>query len=208
MNIPVRRRENEEIWAAADTFRASERMRGHSDPPIDVIYVAEVRLKLNVIPIRDLFAEQRIDAALLPDLSGIYIDEDAYLGWEAGRKWMEKRLRFSFAHELGHFILHEDEILENRFKTTGEFKQWARNRVNYQSAEYQADEFAGRFLVPRETLELEFSLFRQRMEAAAADWRGIQGIREHFADKVAVRFGVNKQVIEIRLDRERIWPAE
>ena len=23
-----------------------------------------------------------------------------------------------------------------------------------------------------------------------------------------IRFGVNKQVIEIRLDRERIWPAE
>ena len=117
-------------------------------------------------------------------------------------------MRFSFAHELGHYHLHQKEIAANRFQTLAEYKRWAGDRSVYQSAEYQADEFAGRLLVPIEVLNREYDEQCQKVKAGNPDWRQIEGMREYIAKKIAPRFGVNHQVIEVRLDREGIWPAE
>ena len=54
-------------------------MQGHNLPPIDVIYIAEVILKLNVVPVPDLFADQHIEAAIMMDLTGFFIDEASYM---------------------------------------------------------------------------------------------------------------------------------
>ncbi|MGD0058095.1 MAG: ImmA/IrrE family metallo-endopeptidase [Verrucomicrobiia bacterium] len=208
MNGSVRYRDKAALWQAADEFRESAELRGHHFPPIDVIYIAEVILKLDVIPLENLFAAQRIDAALLPDLSGFYIDEDAYMSWERGVRWIEQRLRFSFAHELGHFVLHGKEIEERQFESVEEFKGWAAMPSEYGSAEYQANEFAGRFLVPREILLSEYDQACKNLASAEPGWREIEGAREFIAKKIAPRFGVNHQVIETRFDHEGIWPAE
>jgi len=207
VNGSVRYRERAEIWKAADGFRESVELRGHHLPPIDVIYIAEVVLRLDVIPLENLFAEQRIDAALLPDLSGFYIDEDAYMSWEQGVHWIEQRLRFSFAHELGHFVLHGKEIEQRQFESVDEFKRWAAAPSEYGSAEYQANEFAGRFLVPREILLSEYDQACQNLASAESGWREIEGAREFIAKKIAPRFGVNHQVIATRFDHEGIWPV-
>ena len=144
MIIDIDFKRDEDIWAIADNFRMSKKLHGQEIPPIDVIYIVEVILKLDVIPLQDLFKEQRMDAALLSDLSGFYIDEEAYLLWETGDRWIENRLRFSFAHELGHLLLHQKEIKQNNFVSIDDFKNWAGNASNQRSAEYQANEFAGR----------------------------------------------------------------
>lgn len=208
MTAVVKYRSNDEIWRIADELRSSSELADHNTPPIDVIYIADVILGLNIIPLPDLFVDQHIDAALLPDLTGFYIDQEAYLSWEAGQAWVERRLRFSFAHELGHYFLHKDEILGNRFRSIEEFRKWAKAPEKYTNAEYQADEFAGRFLVPRDVLTEAYDRYRQQAERADPSWREIEGMREHLARKIAPRFGVNHQVIEVRFDREGIWPAE
>jgi hypothetical protein len=208
MSEKVKYRDRQSVCRAADDFRDSVELRGHHVPPIDVIYIAEVILKLDVIPIPDLFADQKLDAALLPDLSGFYIDEDAYMSWERGTRWIEQRLRFSFAHELGHYVLHREEIAANRFHTMEEFKRWAAAPSNYGNAEYQANEFAGRFLVPVEVLMREYDQHRAGFASTEPRWREIEGMRQFIAKKISPRFGVNHQVIEVRLDREGIWPAE
>jgi hypothetical protein len=61
VNENVRYKDNSTIWRTADEFRESADLRGHHIPPIDVIYIAEVILKLDVIPLENLFADQRID---------------------------------------------------------------------------------------------------------------------------------------------------
>jgi len=208
MSEKVKYRDKPAIWRAADDFRDSTELRGHHIPPIDVIYIAEVILKLDIIPIENLFADQKIDAALLPDLSGFYTDEDAYMAWERGSPWIERRLRFSFAHEFGHFVLHREEIAANEFRSVEEFKQWATAPSNYTNAEIQANEFAGRFLVPRELLVREYDQHTSQLGSAEPHWREIEGMREFIAKKIAPRFGVNHQVIATRFDHEDIWPAE
>jgi len=142
---------NDELWAAADRFRVSVLDEG-SEPPIDVIYIVDVMLKQDIVPLPGLFAEQRMDAALMPDLCGFYVDEGSLTAWEAGSKWVENRLRFSFAHELGHYVLHRDIIAERKFNSFDNFKRWAGSAHDLESAEYQANEFAGRLLVPRQII--------------------------------------------------------
>jgi len=56
----------------------------------------------------DLFEKYDCDAALMHDFSGIYVDAEAYIIWEKGPRWKQRRLRFSVAHELGHYVLHRE----------------------------------------------------------------------------------------------------
>ena len=206
MKIKVPFLENAAIWKRADDFRKSLAPEGCDLLPINILYVADVILKLDIIELPDLFASQHIDAALLPDLSGIYIDQEELRAWDREDHWIEKRLRFSVAHEIGHYVLHA-KLLKNKFSSIEEFKEWAKDRENYSAAEYQADEFAGRLLVPREILLKEYDLYCRKTGEADPEWRNIEGVREHVARKLAPRFGVNYQVLETRFDRENIWPA-
>jgi len=207
MEIEIPFLDNEIIRKKADDFRKSLAPEGCDLPPIDILYVADVVLHLDIIELPDLFKDQHIDAALLPDLSGLYVDQEELGAWDREDHWIEKRLRFSVAHEIGHYVLH-GEIMKNFFPSLEKFKAWAGNRENYDSAEYQADEFAGRLLVPRDILLREYDLYCQRTAQEHSEWRNIEGAREYAAKQLAPRFGVNPQVIETRLDRENIWPAD
>lgn len=202
--MKIEYRSNEDIHAWADDFRSM--FTTDPVPPIDVIYIAEIELGLEIIPTPHLFSKIGMDAALAPNLDTVYVDEESYLKWESGQNWIEKRLRFSFAHELGHKVLHGDLIKESAFQTLGDFKRWAGSPENYQRAEYQADEFAGRLLVPIDLLKTEYDRYQAEAETFDPNWRDIEGIREHIAKKIAPRFGVNHQVIEVRFDHESIWP--
>jgi hypothetical protein len=194
----------EELWGWADDFRAQ--FAQDTVPLIDVVYIAEVDLGMVPLLTPQLFSKIGMDAALAPDLKSIYIDEEAYLKWEAGQHWIEKRMRFSIAHELGHLVLHGDLIKGDRFQSLEDFKRWAGSPENYRTAEYQANEFAGRLLVPLGLLQEEFDRYRAEAEKLP-DWWEISGMREYIAKKIAPRFGVNPQVIEVRFDHEGLWPV-
>jgi Zn-dependent peptidase ImmA (M78 family) len=202
--MKIERKTDEELRAWADDFRAS--FAPDAVPPIDVIYIAEIDMGLEIIPTPQLFSKIGMDAALASDLNTVYVDEQSYMKWEAGQHWIEKRMRFSFAHELGHRVLHGDLIKGDGFQTLEDFKRWAGSPENYRTAEYQANEFAGRLLVPIDLLNQEFDRYRAEVEKLP-DWREIEGMREYIAKKIAPRFGVNHQVIEVRFDREGIWPV-
>ena len=81
--------------------------------PVDVFTLAEIDLKLDIVPFDDLFEKYDADAALMHDFSGLYVDAEAYIMWEKGPRWKQRRLRFSVAHELGHYVLHRDIAAES-----------------------------------------------------------------------------------------------
>ncbi|MFH0880484.1 MAG: ImmA/IrrE family metallo-endopeptidase [Lentisphaerota bacterium] len=196
------------MWKAADDFRASAHLTGHENPPIDVMYIADVILGIDIVPIKGLFNDIKRDAALNYDLSAIQVDEEAWYAWEARKAWVESRLRFTLAHELGHWVLHKDLIRQLDFRSMADYRKWAGSTDKQDTPEYQANEFAGRFLVPLDILSAEFSQYHKQIAQVEPQWREIEGMREHLAHKIAPRFGVNHQVIETRFDREGIWPAE
>jgi Zn-dependent peptidase ImmA (M78 family) len=71
--------------------------------------------------------------------------------------------------------------------------------------EQEANEFAGRLLVPLERLRNFYDDFADAMNASGIAFRQDDGMRERFADNVAPKFGVHRQVISTRLDRENLW---
>jgi hypothetical protein len=202
-NLPL-----SEIWGRADSFRDG---LGHefAHPPLDIVYVADVVLNLDFIPLDGLWDDLQIDAALTADLKGIYVDAKTFADSESLEKtnpWVEKRFRFSIAHEIGHYELHADIIRGLSFVSEADYLVWVRNRIG--KMEFQAHEFAGRLLVPPKILFEEYDRIQKDFSKKHPDWRRQSGTRELIAKKLAPRFGVNEQVIDKRLDREGIWPAE
>lgn len=123
--------------------------------PIPIEEIAEAKLYLKIIPEMNLKKDYDIDGFLTSDLTTIFIDFDLYMNFE-------NRTRFTFAHEVGHFILHKDlfqslninsvESLNNlAIKITDEEYGWM---------EYQAYTFASQVLVPTQLL---FDELKKRM---------------------------------------------
>ena len=122
------------------------------------------------------------------------------------------RMRFSVAHELGHFILHGDLY---RSINHASVEDWIRfiqaiPEDEYGYIEYHAYEFAGRLLVPHDQLVQEVKHSIKRAEKAGfMKWDSSgDAAREYMANSICKVFGVSSQVIEKRIVREQIsFPA-
>ena len=97
------------------------------------------------------------------------------------------RQRFSIAHELAHFVLHQDQI-----KKYGSLKR-ANDRPDstyFPDIEKEADEFGGELLIPEKILRDNFSeIFNKR-----GDSLPFQKIQE-----ISLKFKVSILVAAIRL---------
>lgn len=123
------------------------------------------------------------------------------------------RLRFSYAHEVGHLILHNDLYIQFPINNLDEWKNFILNVPDreYCFIEYQANEFAGRLLVPRDVLVSELGKCLKQIEEV-----GLSGYLATDPEAVLARispslckpFGVSYQVIERRIEQEDLWPPE
>lgn len=196
------------VWTAVENFRRQFLAGQEERLPVDVFTLFELRLRLDVIPFDDLAAKYGIDAALMPDFTGLYVDAESYVLWERGPVWKQNRLRFSVAHELGHFILHRDGAAKIKFKSFDEFaRHFNANDGPKYHLEQEANEFAGRLLVPIERLREHFDRFAIQIGAIMPNWLRSEDLRLKFAETVAPKFGVHTQTVLARLDRESLWPA-
>ena len=144
----------DKIWEKADSFR--KRYWPNGILPIDMEHIIEKGLCLNIIPEHDIKRLLKIDAYLLSDLKGIVVDISQYMD-DLNR--YEKRLRFTFAHEVGHLVLHKYIFKKFDFISPKEYLIFMDNfpEDQYSNFEYQANEFGGRLLVPRENLVIELN---------------------------------------------------
>ncbi len=71
--------------------------------PVDVEKIIEFKVGLDIEPMHGLFSIIDTDAWLKMDLTGIVVDYNCYM-----KDNFANRLRFSLAHELGHYLLHKD----------------------------------------------------------------------------------------------------
>jgi hypothetical protein len=192
------------LWNIADETR--NEYWPESRLPINTEEIVEFRLRLNIEPVKYLLSTVDIDAYLKRDLSGIVVDYDCYMNDK-----FANRMRFSFAHELGHLFLHKDLYTKLGIDSPDGWKDFILNvpENEYRSFEWQANEFAGRLLVPYPELEAE-------MEKAVEILKENNLIHFLKVDPDAVLsrispmlckpFGVSTEVIEKRVKREQLWP--
>ncbi len=196
------------VWESVESFRRTHLAAQADELPVDVFSLVELVLRIDVIPFDDLTARYRVDAALTQDFRGLYVDAESYILWEKGPVWKQNRLRFTVAHELGHYVLHREQAARLKFSSFDEFaRHFKGGDADRFGVEQEANEFAGRLLVPRDRLQDHFEQFAMRIESIVPTWQRSEDLRLKFAESVAPKFGVHSQTLLTRLDREGFWPA-
>lgn len=199
----------EHIWQRVEQLRSQYDLLKEDRTPIDVFTFFEVDLGLDAIGFPNLTAKYRVEAALKADFTGIYLDEEQYRLMERGPDWKLARLRFTLAHELAHYFLHRGVPQRENFASLPDFARWNENYGGRKyTLEQEANEFAGRLLVPEPRLRACYDEFAAEAARLIPSFTQSGQVRHKFAEKTGQQFGVNAEVIEIRLDRDVIWPAE
>jgi hypothetical protein len=121
--------------------------------PIDIEKILTKSLGIDIVPEPDL----QIDAYLRKDYH-IAVNQEKYMDTR-----YDSQMRFSLAHELGHFVLHKHIFDHLDFTTLEEYLAFYEeiSKQDYNVFELQANEFAINLLVPREALECKLGEFRK-----------------------------------------------
>lgn len=169
-------------------------------PPVNIEMILE-GLGFNIIPKK---VREDIEALLVPPSSRkiILVNWDKY---EDDR--FSRRLRFSLAHELGHYVLHKEVLDMIEYESIEDFFHFNTSFLEdqYYISETQANEFAGRLLVSREYLRLE-------LKKVLNEYPDPEGILSNDLDqlpsllnKIGRAFNVSKDVVKVRIEREGLW---
>jgi Zn-dependent peptidase ImmA (M78 family) len=185
-----------DIRGEADEFLAEYNSAETLPVPIEAI--VEFDLDIEVIPILGIKQDLQTDAFLASDLSAIYVDEEVM-------KTNPGRFRFSLAHEIGHYWLHDELYQGTKIESVSDWRRvQSALGEGYRYFEAQANNFAGLVLVPATPLENRF-----RSKAAELARVGIRGdaisrepARSRLIEWIASEFGVSTQTAGIRLERD------
>lgn len=178
--------------------------------PIEIESIIDIDMKMDIIPLPGLkkLFDDAIDAFLSVDLTTIYVDE-----FISDKR--ENRYRFTLAHEIGHKILHPEVYQSLNYNTLDSAKNiiLTLNR-QYPIFESQADEFAGRILVPRKELRYIFDKYQKSSqeivleEMPEFDLINSIGYQEavniSLISELSKNFRVSEPAISIRLRKERL----
>lgn len=210
-------------WMSKDYINAfAEQFIKEHNPtyiiPVKIDWIIESKsdLGMDIIPIlglKDDFTKAgfEIDAFISSDLQSITVDQ--YI-----MNKNENRYRFTLAHEIAHKILHEDIYQQFEFSN---IEGWiatirsVRSNPDFDKVEWQADEFAGRILVPKSVLNDEFTKEQDNMiQMYSKDHPIISSYSESIdymdfitdatIHSLAQKFIVSDVVIRIRLETESL----
>jgi len=189
----------EELWNRAEDVRTTYLQ--DNNLPIDSELICE-RAGLIIDP-KDL--PVLFDSCIIISRNMLYIQLKRYMDDR-----FENHLRLTFAHELGHFILHRPLLEELDMQTIDDYIGFfdTEKDETYSRFEYQADEFAGRLLVPTGQLQkrLEELINTLQPDQRSLVASNMECFKDITSEKICREFGVSKAVIAIRLEREGLWP--
>jgi len=193
-NIKIPFLGNEKIREEADLFRKKFWDGGI---PVDIERIIELRLQLQIIPIPNFLKDCNIDALISSDWKYVSVDKNEY---EDER--LHGRLRFSLAHEIGHFVLHKKIYNDFDIKCQKDYYKLYESLppIQYYYLEVQAGKFANYFLVPRDILLEERG--KQINKKGNPDWFksvDTKTLNSYIAIPLSKIFEVSEDVITIAL---------
>lgn len=187
------------IRSCATKFLADRHPSG--DLPIPIERILEHELGINIVPMPGLLRVLDVDAFITSDLQDIYIDE--YVLSE-----VPNRYHFSLAHEASHILLHGEILRPLAIQSIEAWKEFAMNLDETARArlEWQANTCAGHLLVPTASLATRLETARGMVPPAILQDADPQELLHTIAGYLSREFAVSTRVIEIRIDREKLWP--
>jgi Zn-dependent peptidase ImmA (M78 family) len=171
--------------------------------PVDIETIVDVGAELDVVTAPGIFQAYGIDGFLANDMSAIYVDEHLSSGPTL------HRYRFTLAHEIGHWYLHEDLYLAARYEGPNEFLRFRSELPADDLAwyEWQARQFAGLVLAPPEALRLkvqEAVAFAKRKGLDTVDLSN-EAHRDFVAEWIGRRLEVSADVVRRRGADDGFW---
>lgn len=198
--MPPRYRK-EEIWKIAEDFRDQY---WDGTIPVDIEQIVEFELNLDIEPIGGLREHCNSDAMLLWPPK-IIIDKGHFI-----QPRYESRVRFSIAHEIGHYVIHRDFFDDPGLTTEQSYLDMVQSisAESYEWMEYQANEFAGRLLVPIGHLRSEYNdkWNLVPMESRTNSEKYFEIFNSWAANAIARKFKVSDEVVRNRLKSEKLRP--
>lgn len=196
-NISVPFIDNSLIKNSADAFR---KKYWDDTIPVDIEKIIDVKIGIDVIPSPGLQLLCDVDALIYSDWKSIIVDHNKYFD---GR--YQNRLRFSYAHEIGHFILHKDIHKSLKIKSTKDFQKFIKEipQIQYGYLETQANKFANFLLIPRERLiiEKEKEIKRKEINDLISSGKlNKKTVNPYLAIPLSKIFGVSEDAMEIALN--------
>lgn len=192
----------QQCWSSADQFR--QKYWPQAVIPVDLLAMVEFDLNLEIRTLTGLKEDADVDALLLGDWKTLIVDQQQYLDDR-----FVNRLRFSIAHELGHYVLHKavfDRIPRASAEEWIAFMQQMPDK-EYRLLEYHANEFAGRLLVPLSDLTEAFKNTLQEAQQKGVLANNLTDAHlSYLCIPLAKFFAVSEDVIERRLTKEKLWP--
>jgi Zn-dependent peptidase ImmA (M78 family) len=126
--------------------------------------------------------------ALGEDVSGVLVVEGSRGMIGYNKADASVRQRFTIAHEIGHYALHQQHATVFIDKTyTAVYKRDGRSSQGEHTREIQANQFAAALLMPRKLLHAEI----EEMDFDLGDERAL--------DELADKFKVSRQAMTFRL---------
>jgi len=184
----------------ADEFLGKYHPDGSIPIPIEVI--VEFDFGMEIIPIPGLKEELGVDAFLASDLGSISVDEYVL-------QFVRVRYRFSLAHEIGHYWLHDDLYQAVTIGSVGDWRK-VQDEIGdqYHWFEFQANSFAGLVLVPPVVLKARFTRRVEEAKAAGLNHAGLLRfpLRQRMVEGLAAEFDVSEQTMAIRLEKDDLLP--
>lgn len=161
--------------------------------PVDIEKIIDVKLRINIIPIPGLEMLCDTNALITSDWTSIYVDKNLF---EDERRL--NRLRFSYAHEVGHNILHKQIYESFNINSIEKFYKFIDQIPGdeYGKLEIQSQIFANFLLVPRNILQVEKNRQYEKIKHVNIDE---QLINSYISSPLAKLFGVCADTIEIAL---------
>ncbi len=189
---------NEIIEKQANIFR--EKFWDKSIP-VEIEAIIDFKLDIQINPIKGMMSECGTDAFITPDWQFINVDYDRYMD-----ERYKKRLRFSLAHEIGHFVLHKKihkqfniTVIKDIYKFYEELLERQYGRL-----ETQANIFAEYLLIPKDKLIIERNKqLKQFEENDDFELEKIdkETLNSYLANPVSNIFGVSEEAAQIALGK-------
>lgn len=167
--------------------------------PVDIEKIIDVKLKIDIIPVPALERLCNTDALISSDWQSIYVDEERF-----NDERYQNRLRFSLAHEIGHFILHKEIYSGFNISSFEDFYNFI-NEIpgdQYGYLETQAHKFSSFLLVPRDKLlDVRKNILNKFKQPKIINCNNIDSelLNSYIAGPIGKIFGVSSDSMEIVL---------
>ena len=155
--------------------------------------LASSKVRRPPVPVEKIAKKAGIFVCALPaedEISGAMIRRHGRVTIAVNPAHHSNRQRFTIAHELGHFFLHEglEQHVDENFRIAWRNADSSK-AINWM--EIQANRFAGELLMPSRFLE--------------QDLNSLQSIDKRTVALLATKYSVSPEAMKIRLSQLGIW---